>query len=373
MATDAGNTLLLAYLAPKFTNEIERFATEALGYILSRSAGARDALQRMMKDRGVDVGTIARVQTECEIRVKKNNARIDLVGFDTADAKRTIVECKFWANLTEQQPNTYLEELLKNEKPSVLLFVAPESRLEELWQENLRLAAGGGFALNEANGVTGTGWRSAVVNNGNHHLMLTSWRTLLKEMSGKVGDSTVENDVRQLQSLCDQQDRDAFLPLSQGELGSLFSKRVYNLRKLYDDVISRLKAESIEDFKGLEPSTWDRVNYGHYIWLGSSGSGDALRAKAWIGISFYHAKHREFYHAKHRETPFWVWFEASYGYVSRVREKLDVAPKGTLDVIHTPNDTLVPIYLRTGVEYAEMLDSVVEKIREISDLLGTAA
>ena len=366
MTTDARDTSLLAHLAPKFTKEIERFATEALGYILSRSAGARRALQGMLKDRGVDVGTIAQVQTECEIRVKEKNARADLVGFDTTRAKRTIVECKFWAGLTEQQPNTYIEELLKNEEPSVLLFVAPESRLETLWPEIVRLAAGGGFALNEVDAATGTGWRSAVVNNGDHRLMLTSWRTLLKEMSGKAGDPTVENDVRQLQSLCDQQDRDAFLPLHEGELGRRFSRRVMDLRRLYDGVISRLEEKGIADFRDLGSSSKsDRTYYGRYIRLNLSVSGDTLSVSTWIGICF------EF--AKHRETPFWVWFESGDQHLGRVREKLDAAPKGTFDIIHTANETLIPIYLRTGVEYAAVLDAAVEDIRKISDWLGTAA
>lgn len=362
MTTDARDALLLAHLAPKFTNQIERFATEALGYVLSRSAGARGALQGMLKVRGVDVGTIARVQTECMIRVKKTNARADLVGFDTADAKRTIVECKFWADLTEQQPNTYLEGLLKNEQPSVVLFIAPESRLEALWPEIVRLAAGGGFALNEADTATGTDWRSAVVNDGDHRLMLVSWRTLLKEMSGKAGDLAAENDLRQLQSLCDQQDEVAFLPLHKGELGSDFSRRARNLHHLYDGVISRLTEEGVVDGKG-NAGNWG-ANYGRHLrGLGRSASGDGFGA--WIGICFDHVKHRE--------TPFWVWFEGHHVDVGRVREKLDAAPKGTLDVIHTANDTLVPIYLRTGVEYARVLEAVVEDIRKISDLLGTAS
>lgn len=365
MTTDARDTSLLAHLAPKFTKEIERFATEALGYILSRSAGARRALQGMLKDRGVDVGTIARVRTECEIRVKEKNARADIVGFDTADGKRTIVECKFWAGLTEQQPNTYIDELLKNEKPSVLLFVAPESRLETLWPEIVRSAEVGGFvAPDEAGAATGTDWRSAVVSNGDHRLMLTSWRTLLKEMFGKAGDPTVENDVRQLQSLCDQQDGVAFLPLHEGELGRGFSRRVMDLRRLYDDVILRLKEKGIADFRRLGPGN-SGVNYGHYIGLSLSASGDALSVSPWIGICFEYEKYRE--------TPFWVRFESGDQPLSRVRAKLDAVPKGTFEVIHTANHTLIPIYLRTGVEYAAVLDAAVDDIRKIADWLGTAA
>ena len=49
------------------------------------------------------------------------------------------MEAKFWAGLTENQPNAYLARLPLDERPAVLLFVAPEARLETLWPELRRL------------------------------------------------------------------------------------------------------------------------------------------------------------------------------------------------------------------------------------------
>ena len=63
--------------------------------------------------------------------------RPDLVGYDDEGIERVLIEAKFWAGLTENQPNAYLERSPDN-SPSVLLFVAPEARLNTLWPELCR-------------------------------------------------------------------------------------------------------------------------------------------------------------------------------------------------------------------------------------------
>ena len=55
-------------------------------------------------------------------------------GYDEAQP-RVLVENKFWAGLTENQPVSYLETLAKYPQPTVLLVVAPEARVETLWRE----------------------------------------------------------------------------------------------------------------------------------------------------------------------------------------------------------------------------------------------
>lgn len=359
--SDAAQTSLLAHLANRFTNQTETLATEALGYILSQSAPARVALQEMLGSGGADVGPISRVETEFKVKVKakegskSKEARIDLVGFGEGDAKRALVEVKFWAGLTENQPNTYLDELLKNEEPSALLFVAPESRLETLWPEIVRLANVGGFSLID---TTGTALPSAVVKGGPHRLMLTSWRAMLGEMRGKAGDVTVEKDIDQLQALCDQQDQAAFLPLNAGELGPGFSKRAIDMYNLFHAVISRVHKEGI----------WEKIghsklgaNFGHYF---SSDVGDI-----WVGV------HYEF-GTQHRETPFWVMLGfSSNAKLDEIRKRLDAARREAgLDYIDTEYGktpvSLIPIHLPDGVEYEVVLNSVVGQIRNIGEILA---
>ena len=369
MTTDDSNnkTSLLTHLANRFTNLTETLATEALGYILAQSAPARGALQEMLRGGGADVGPIARVETEFKIKVKKEgakdkDARIDLVGFGEGDAKRALIEVKFWAGLTENQPNAYLEELLKNEEPSALLFVAPELRLDMLWPEILRLANDGGFAADE---TIGTGLRSATIKDGPHRLMLTSWAAMLDEMSRKAGDVTVVKDIEQLQALCAQQDRAAFLPLHAGEIGPGFSKRALDLYNLFHSVINRLRKEKIAGFNGLKHAKWG-ANFGHYVRLGND---QGITDEAWVGVNYE-------FGAQHRETPFWIVLGySSLAKTEQIRARLKAArQRDGLDYINTEFGkwpvSLVPIRLLTGVEYNDVLDDAVSQIRRIGDILA---
>ena len=51
-----------------------------------------------------------------------------------------LIEAKFRAGLTDNQPMAYLKRLPAN-TPSALLFVAPAARLTTLWNELRRIAA----------------------------------------------------------------------------------------------------------------------------------------------------------------------------------------------------------------------------------------
>ena len=367
-ANDDNKTSLLAHLAYKFGGQTETTATEALGYIL-RSESARNALRDTIGIGGVDVGRIARVATEV---VGDKMERIDLSAYNDAGEERVLIEVKFWAGLTDNQPNTYLKRLLQNADPSALLFVAPVSRQETLWPELLRLAGAGGFSLTDVLSVDGL--MSAAINDGPHRLphrlMLTNWRRMLDEMSRKAGDPTVEKDIQQLQALCDQQDRAAFLPLRAGEMGPAFSKRSINLYNLYDNVITRLQEQKIADFEGLGYAKLG-VNPGHYAKLGDDARG-GITDVAWVGVHFE-------FGAQHRETPFWVMLGYTFGAkTDEIRKRLAIAQqRDGLDYIDTDYNkwpvSLVPIHLPAGVEYDHVLDSVADQIRNIGDILAAPA
>ena len=115
-----------------------------------------------------------RVQTQ----VSDNNFALpDLVGFDDQGKERVLNEAKFWAGLTDNQPNGYLDGL-PSDSPSVLLFVASETRKDTLWAElRLRLTPD----LVDVSGRDGL--RSGRVGESNRYLVLTCWRSLLGQMA----------------------------------------------------------------------------------------------------------------------------------------------------------------------------------------------
>ena len=168
-------------------------AVEALGYILSKSPSSRSTLNRVLQGGVEGLSSIERVLTQV---TGDTGARPDLVGFDKEGKERVLIEAKFWAGLTENQPNGYLERL-PSDGPSALLFVAPETRRNTLWTELLRR-----LNTDLMDESEGDGLRSGRVGDCDRYLVLTSWRSLLGQManqSSEAGDSSAQIDIRQLQ------------------------------------------------------------------------------------------------------------------------------------------------------------------------------
>lgn len=355
----ASQTSLLAHLAYKFGGQTETTATEALGYILSRSESARNALRDTIRTGGVDVGPIARVQTEV---VGKTGEIVDLVGFDADDAERALIEVKFWADLTDNQPNTYLGRLLKNTQPSALLFVAPESRMVTLWGKLSRLANTGGFALGA--GMAAPGLQSAAINVGPHGLMLTSWRALLGAMASRAsvdGDSSAERDILQLNALCEREDSDVFLPLLPYEIGPQFARRIPQFIKLTEDA---QRDKRVQPFvTSTFPIASSTNSHGRYLTLVDD-------VPVWFGVRYD-------LWAKQGDTPLWLVVKKIAGGASVANfpeTKRRLAPllvENPGAVIDDQNEgLLIPFFLPTGVEKEGVLESVATYLARIADLLS---
>ena len=188
---------LLAQLAPMFGPQIENLAVEALGHILSGSEAARRALSEQLATGGAKVGQVAQVRTQA---IGEDGARPDLVGLDEHGEERVLIEAKFWAGLTENQPGGYLSRLEPVQQPTVLLFVAPSQRLDALWAELCRHLSMSSSRVASDPRSDANDLSSIEVGNGTH-LMLTSWRSLLGRMAAEASasaDSHTETDIRQL-------------------------------------------------------------------------------------------------------------------------------------------------------------------------------
>ena len=232
---------LLAYLAPRLTGRTEDIAVEALGYILSNSIAARSGLFELLRAGGAEIPEVVAVKTQAS----KDRTRPDLVGFDDQGRERVLVEAKFWAGLTDNQPKAYLDRLTDNGGATALLFVAPKARLETLWAELCRLTGC-------EPGPAAEDPRSAAIA-GDKSLILSSWPALLTSLSAQAalqGDRVVEADISQLRALCERQDEAAFLPLRPDEFAPAFPRRLLQLNRLIDDATE------------LAVKLWDRQHGG---------------------------------------------------------------------------------------------------------------
>lgn len=329
----------------------EKAATKELGDILNRSCSARAALRDLLKINGADVGSLTRVDTEV---VGAYKYRPDLVAYDQANDKRVVIEVKFSADLADNQPADYLRWLPENDNWYVLLFVAPEYRLETLWYEIRDMAQRGGFTLKDA---TETGrLRVAAVAGGNRRLMLTSWRLFLEKMrshASVAGDSSAEQDIRQLNELCEQEDSPAFLPLRATEFGPEFPRRMLNFQRLVDDAVERLvrKAKRAKT-EGLRGGTWT-TGYGRAVHIGRSSTW----AYARLGVDYERW-------AKKGEGPIWIQFG---------NDDTNTMPLNEILKRLGQSDGALPLDLRTGVEYEEVIEGLVNQLRDLADRIAEAS
>ena len=131
MAEDAP---LLAFLVPKLTSQVENAATDALAFILNKSPACRSALDHLLRDGDFNPDPIAWVETQVTYQ---DGSRPDMVGYDQRDIKRLLAEAKFWASLGQRQVSGYFGQL-EAPGPGVLLFIAPDRRIDTLWAEIMR-------------------------------------------------------------------------------------------------------------------------------------------------------------------------------------------------------------------------------------------
>lgn len=203
---DQSHSQLLSHIVSRWSNRTEDIAVDALGFILSRSRAARNALRGVVEAVAPRVGELTSARTQVS---GSDGARPDLVVYGSEDRERVIVEAKFWAGLTENQPESYLARLPDDGETSVLLFVAPEARLETLWIELQRRTR---YDASVADRSVVGGVKCMPIDSGQRHLLLSSWRMVLDRMltSAVAAADPIEADVRQLQALCEREDAGAF-------------------------------------------------------------------------------------------------------------------------------------------------------------------
>ena len=263
-----------------------------------------------------------------------------------------LIEAKFWAGLTGNQPNVYLKRLPPG---MALLFVAPELRIVTLWSK-LRCLAGVGHLRSDPDE---TDFKSVTTGAGKR-LMLISWRRLLDRLEA-AGDSQLRSEIQQLRGVADRYDADAFLPLRQEEFAPEIPRRLLGLRRLVDDATMEAVEQGYADIEGLK-ATPTANGYGRYLRLRGSGAWFGIASDLWARGSY-------------PDTPLWLRFwrwvgdpnEAQWpGTLTALGRWMRKDPPGALE---HDGGIIVPIHLRTGVEYDEVLNAVVERLQRVADLI----
>ena len=228
-------TSLLSHLASSFISQYENVANSSITYLLNKYPTARYTLGSMLGMDTVPTRYISELSTD-------SNGRPDITGVDENGAKIIIIEGKFWANLTDNQPLNYLNEL--SEK-GILLLLVPEKRLHSLEIEITK----------RLNGST------------NQTIIIRSWSTFLKLIeieNNKNHNHQLASDLMQLNELCNKMDDEGMPPLSMADLDPMNARLSYQFADIIDECNSSIRLWEHSNFEGLK-TTSSKYGHGFYF------------------------------------------------------------------------------------------------------------
>ncbi len=287
--------------------------------------------------------------------------RPDIVCEDEHRERHVLVELKFGAGLTENQPVNYLKGL-PLDQPSALLVVAPQRRYDSLWQEMSELVSNAPeFTLGDY--LENSSVRSVSVGNG-RTLMLTSWDVLLNRMASRAlqaDDYLGVHDIRQLQGLV-RQENDENVPVVLADLSPDDQLQVQSLKGLVKDAI----AKGQEDTKDRRVATagFGRGDTESYYAEYMSVSGVPSALGLFFGLWRQHG------------TPIWFTFQDAVlkdmdATLRKLRSLWDSCPEDFVEAnpFGSGIRPLIRIHLREG-ERDEVVADIAKQLKRIADLLG---
>ena len=345
---------LFGHLVSRFSTHPENLATEALAFIVNRSATMREELRNLLGRTGIQLPQLARFRSQAG----DDQGNIpDLIGLDTTGAERLFIENKFWAGLTENQPAGYLERLAAKDS-GLLVFIVPSRRFAIIWAELARSAMNRGTNLPNPEQLAGDLLFTRLT--PSTALAATTWSAVLNSLEavGRAsGEISSAADIAQLRSLCDVMDTDAFLPVRVEELTNLeVPRRLVGLADLIRDLGEQAVATGIADSKGLLPShRWYAA--GRYLKIGPAG--------AWLGIDYENW-------SRYGIGPLWVIFHNSeWGRSPLVLEALKSwAPPRLFE---QDGRAMIPLTVLPNVTREIVLEDLLKQLKQLHDSLQPAA
>lgn len=336
-------------LLAKFFNQIkssqEDIASDGLKYILQNSVFAQKYIKTLLFSKtGIEIPEL-RYTSQL---VKQELGRTDISGLDISGNEILIIEAKFWASLTENQPVSYIERLGEN---SVLLFLCPTLRKNSLFIELKK-------KLSEQNIAFGTDdeEKKIILKNGKY-ILIQSWNEILEPIKIVLKENKengLVSDIDQIIGFCDVVDSNSFIPLSEEDLSPNFGRKVSSFYSLVDEVIAELsKHKDYRQEKLTEGKPKKEAGYYKYRYFKNLGLTFGLNFNYW---------------AKYADTPFWVIItEKDFKQTEKLKFTLRKGVGGISNPIFEDNNgqLIYPIYPPKFLDKDGVVKSMITQIVEV--------
>ncbi len=245
---------ILAHIASGFIPEYENVANSSIAYLLNEYPVSHNALKSVLD--------LDEVPTYYETeRATESNGRPDVTGFNVNFEKAVIIEGKFWANLTDNQPGNYLDELTENGK---ILFLAPEKRRESLLLEIEKK-----------------------LNGEDDRVVVCSWNKfldLIEIENNKSHNHHLASDLNQIKELCQQMDAVGMPPLSESDLDPMNGRVASQFSDVVQECNSMIREWNHSDFSGLN-ATSTMYGYGFSFRVYNFGCFLSFDSRKWFAMA----------------------------------------------------------------------------------------
>ena len=199
----------------------------------------------------------------------------------------------------------------------------------------------------------------------NVKMNIFTWQSIISTIKQELiaENSKLLSDLDQLSGLCSKIDEEAFLPIQDEEVGINVAKRIYGYYGLIDKVTDKLILKLNASTEGLRASSF-YGGYRSYMEINEWSVDLQLNMKYWI---------------EKAETPLWIGIkkvikpQKKWEYSPVIKKRVirldEVNPEYVF--INQNGETLLPLFLPTGVDEATIIDNLVSFIGKVFKVLNT--
>ena len=331
---------LLAHFYSRIKGSQEDVATLSLQYIISSSEELNAAFNRLLS-KSLNINLESDITYSCQ-SVGENSERPDMSGVNKEGKELVLCEMKFYAGLTANQPNGYLDRLIK-EGGLALVFVCPEQRRASLWSKVLELCREDGKSISDE-----SKYRAKV---NEIAMSVITWAEIIEELRRTASSTAVGSlpDIAQLAGFCEMMDSNAFIPFSSEDMGPDIARREERYYQVIDRLYDTLMAnkEINATGKGLKASA-NRSGYTRYLRIGDYSAALIYNRPAWI-------------HANTAETPFWFYIcDDGWNQSDALKAKMRVIPEYEREMFD--NTVACALYPKLDVQLDEIANDMMNQI-----------
>ena len=329
---------LLAHMYSHIRGSQEDIATYSLEYLVSRSPELNQTFTGLLET-SLHEALGKDLRYSCQATGKEME-RPDISGVDSNGKEVVLCEAKFYAGLTENQPNAYLNRL-RNENGIGLVFICPAKRRKLLWQKLVELCEKDSPKKVDEYCATVNGVRMSII----------TWGEIIEKLRLTASSVAVSSlsDIDQLDGFCKHMDDSAFLPYSKEDFGPENARREERHYQVLDEVVDHLLADKSlnASIKGLRATPY-RQGYARYMnILGHS-----------ISINY---DRPNWENPTTEETPFWtVIYEKGFKQPNEYKKVFKKYPASYIGM--TNNATALPLFAPIGSSLDEISDDIKDQI-----------